>query len=229
MIAAALARRNGFADQRLRQRHQPAATESLQHARRGQPVDGRRQGAEHGAGHENHERHEHHAPAAERIAEAPVDRSGDGVGDQIGHHHPGHPLDTAEARGDGRQRGGDDGLIRHRHKHRQHDRRKDRPEQRSGRGRRARLGCGLDAGRRVGCAARNIFGRRMSHADIFLRVSCSGNCLVSNHMGNPHEPRQRHIRERRVNPARRCGRVTRRRFRCSHNHPSPFNAGGEKL
>ncbi len=134
-MAAALARRNRFADQRLRQGHQAAAAESLQHAERGQPFDIRRQRAQHRADHEDRQRHDHHEAAAESVAETTVDRGCDRIGDQIGHHDPGRALDLAEARYDRRQRGGDDGLIGHRHEHRQHDRGEDAEKQRARRGR----------------------------------------------------------------------------------------------
>ena len=134
LIAAAFARRDRFADQSLRQSHQAAAAEPLQHAERGEKLDIGRQRAKHGAHHEQRQRQYHHQPAAERVAEPAVNRRRDGIGDQVGNHHPRDALDFAQARGNGRQRGGDDGLIRDRHKHRQHDRRKDGQELRAGRG-----------------------------------------------------------------------------------------------
>jgi hypothetical protein len=45
LIAAALARGDRFADQRLRQRHQPAATEALHYAKDRQHQDAGSQGA----------------------------------------------------------------------------------------------------------------------------------------------------------------------------------------
>ena len=131
LIAAALARRNGLADQRLRERHQSTAAESLQHARRGEELDVRRERAQHRSEHEQEERGEHHRLAAEGVAEAAVNRRCDRVGDQIRNHYPGDTLDLAEVGRHRRQRGGDDRLIGYRHEHRQHDRGKHRPEQRA--------------------------------------------------------------------------------------------------
>ena len=125
LIARALARRNRFADQSLRQGHQAAAAQALQNARQRQQFDGRRHRAQQRGDHEDAERAEHHPAAAERVAEAAVDRRGDGRRDQIGDDDPRRALDLAGRRGDRRQRGGDDGLIDHRQEHRQHDRRKD--------------------------------------------------------------------------------------------------------
>ena len=76
---------------------------------------------------------DHHQSAAERIAEAAVNRRRDRVGDQVGNHHPGRALDFAQTRCNRRQRGGDDRLIGDREKHRQHDRGKDGEKLRAGR------------------------------------------------------------------------------------------------
>ena len=95
LIFAALARRDGLADQRLRQRHQAAAAETLQHAGGGEEFDIGRERAEHRAEHEDRERKDHHPAPAERVAEPAVDRGRDGIGDQVRHHHPGRALDLA--------------------------------------------------------------------------------------------------------------------------------------
>ena len=157
LIASALARRNSLADQRLRQRHQSAAAKSLQHAGRGQHFDIRRQRAQHRSEHEHGERGQHHRLAAEGVAEPAVNRRRDGVGDQIRHHHPGDALDLAEIRRHRGERGRDDGLVGHRHEHRQHDRGKNPPEQRVRRrfrGLRRRRGGG---GGRFGFGAGEVF------------------------------------------------------------------------
>jgi hypothetical protein len=142
LIAPAFTWRNGLADQRLGRGHQAAATEPLQQARQRKENDARRQGAEHGCGDEDRERHIHHAAAPEGIPEAPIDGSRDCRRDEIGDHDPGDLLDASERAGDRRKRGRHDCLIRHREKHRQHDRGEDREEKpcRRGRGRR---GCGV--------------------------------------------------------------------------------------
>ena len=88
LIAPALARWNRLSDQRLRQRHQAAAAEALQHARGRQESDAGRQRAQHRACHEQRKRREDHRPPAERIPQPPINRRGDRVGDQIRHHDP---------------------------------------------------------------------------------------------------------------------------------------------
>ena len=110
---------------------------------------------------------EHHAPAAERVAEAAIDRGGDGVGDQVGDHDPGDALDVAQRAADRRQRGGDDRLVHRRHEHRQHDRGEDGQEQRSsagarrgeGRGRKRDTGGGFrrEGGAGYGGHRRNLW------------------------------------------------------------------------
>ena len=99
LITAALPRRDRFADQGLRQRHQAAAAESLHDAERGEQLDIGGERAQHRADHEDAERHDHHPAPAEGVAKPPIDRRGNGVGDQVRHHHPGGALDLAEARG----------------------------------------------------------------------------------------------------------------------------------
>ena len=71
LIAAALARRECFADQRLRQRHQSAAAKALQHARRGQELDVGGERAQERADHEQGQRGEHHAPPAKESPSRP--------------------------------------------------------------------------------------------------------------------------------------------------------------
>ena len=100
MITAALARRKGLADESLRQGHQPTAAKSLQHPHRRQEFDVGSQRAKHRSGDEEAECDENHLPAAERVAEAPIDRGGDGIGNQVRHDHPRDPLDGTEIRGD---------------------------------------------------------------------------------------------------------------------------------
>ena len=127
-VRIALPRRDRFADQRLGERHQPAAAGPLQDARRRQRDDVGGQSAEHRGHHEDRQRHDHQPPAAEDVAEPAVDRGGDGRGDEIGHHHPGQAVDLAERGGDGRQRRRHDRLIDDREEHRQDDRGKDGKE-----------------------------------------------------------------------------------------------------
>ena len=128
LVAGPLARRHALADQRLRERHQPAAAETLQHPRGGQHLDAGGDRAKQGGDQEHRQRHQHHAPAAVDVAQLAIQRRRHRGGDQVGHHHPRHPVDAAERGGDGRQGGRHDGLVHHRQEHRQHDRRVERQE-----------------------------------------------------------------------------------------------------
>ncbi len=88
LVARALARRDGLADQRLRQRHQAAAAEPLQDAREAQHLDAGRHRAQQRGDKEDAERDEHHALAAVDVAQLAVDGRGDGAGDEIGRRPP---------------------------------------------------------------------------------------------------------------------------------------------
>ena len=145
LIAPALARRNGLADQRLGERHQAAPAQPLDDPGERQHLDVLRQRAQHRRRHEDRKRHEHHALAAEHVAELTIDRRRHRVGDQIGDHHPGHAPDLADRRRDRRQRRRHDGLVDHRQEHRQHDRGKHAEEQAARRIRRRLLGGGWRA------------------------------------------------------------------------------------
>ena len=70
---------------------------------------------------ENADRGEHHHAPAMDIGELAVERRHRRAGEQIGGHHPGQVVDIAEMPADGRQRGGDDGLVERAEEHRQHD------------------------------------------------------------------------------------------------------------
>jgi hypothetical protein len=167
LIAPALARRDSFADQRLRQRHQAAAAETLQHPCRRQEFDARSQCAEDRPDDEQRERSKHHTAAAEGIAETAIDRRGDGVGDEIGHHHPRHALNLAKVGGNGRKRRGNNRLVGDRQEHRQHDRRKNGQKQRAGGFRLAGV-CRSLCRRRgfgAGTISGSIFIHRMCRAD----------------------------------------------------------------
>jgi hypothetical protein len=131
LVTTAFARRHGFSDQRLRQCHEAAAAESLQHTGERQHLDAGRERAKHRGGEEDGKGDEHQPAASEDVAELAIDRSRHGAGDQIGNHHPGDALDSAERCGNRRQRRRDDGLIDDRQEHRQHDRGEDAQKQRS--------------------------------------------------------------------------------------------------
>ena len=83
LVARPLARRECFSDQRLRQRHQPAAAQALQHAGQRQQLDAGRGRAQQRRDNENGERREHQPAAAERVAEPAVDRRRDRRCDQV--------------------------------------------------------------------------------------------------------------------------------------------------
>ncbi len=78
LVARPLARRDRLPDQRLRQRHQPAAAKTLQQTGERQQFDRRRDGAQQRGDDENAERGEHQAAAAEGVAETAVNRRRDG-------------------------------------------------------------------------------------------------------------------------------------------------------
>ena len=126
LIARPLPRRDRSPDQRLRECHQPAAAQALQHTGGGEQFNRGRQRAQQRRYDENRERHEHQPPPAKMIAQPAVDRRGDRGGDQIADDDPGRALHIAGGRRDRRQRGRDDGLVDHRQEHRQHDRGKQR-------------------------------------------------------------------------------------------------------
>ena len=128
LVAGTLARRDRLTDQCLRQRHQPAAAQPLQHARERQPFDGRRHRAAERRPHEYRDRDEHQVAAAQSVAEPAVERRRDGRRDQIADDDPGRALDLAGRRGNRRQGGRDDRLVDDRQEHGHHDRRKDRQE-----------------------------------------------------------------------------------------------------
>ena len=130
LIAGAVARRHGLADEGLRQRHQAAAAEPLHDATGGEDLDRRRQRAADGGAGGHRQRDEHQRLAAERVAHASIERCRDGGSDQIGDDDPGRALDASEIGRDGGQGGSDDGLVDDGQKHRQHQRWKDGEEDR---------------------------------------------------------------------------------------------------
>ncbi len=128
LVAGPLARRNGLTDQRLRQCHQAAAAESLQHPGGGERLDAGAQRAQERRRHEHAQSHDHQPAAAILVAQPAIDRSRHRRGDQVGHHDPRCPLGFAGRCDDRRQRGRHDGLVDGRQKHRQHDGRKNAQE-----------------------------------------------------------------------------------------------------
>ena len=76
--------------------------------------------AQHRARDEQADRREHHDAAAVDVGELAVERRHHGRGQQIGDDDPGQVLEVAEVAADGRQGGGDDGLIERGQEHAQH-------------------------------------------------------------------------------------------------------------
>ena len=62
------------------------------------------------------------------IGELAIERRHRRAGEQIGRHDPRQVIDIAEMPADGRQRGGDDGLVERAEEHRQHDAEHDGPD-----------------------------------------------------------------------------------------------------
>ena len=121
LVAAALARANDVGDDGLRQHHQPAAARPLQRAAEHQGDHARRQRADQRAGDEDDDGDQHHHPPAVNVGQLAVERRHRGGGEQIGGDHPGQVAQIGKVPADGRQRGGDDGLVERAEEHRQHD------------------------------------------------------------------------------------------------------------
>ena len=127
LVARALARRSDVADDGLHQGHQAAAAEPLQRARADQRQHGRRQRAGDRAQRENADGDEQHGAPPVDVGELAVERRHRGAAQQVGGHHPGHVVDVAEARRDGRQRGRDHDLVERRQHHGEEDADHDAP------------------------------------------------------------------------------------------------------
>ena len=125
LILAAFARADHVGNHGLHDRHDAAAAEPLQAARQNQHRHVWRQRAQHRAGDEQAQRHDDHGAAAVDVAERAEHRRHRGRCQQIGRYHPGQAGDVIELAADGRQRGGDDGLVERGQKHRQHQAHQD--------------------------------------------------------------------------------------------------------
>ena len=69
---------------------------------------------------EDDQRDLEHNLAAVEIAELPIDRRDNGLGEQVSGDHPGDVAQAAEVADDGRKRGGDDRLVQRCHQQHQH-------------------------------------------------------------------------------------------------------------
>jgi hypothetical protein len=128
LVARPLPGRHQLADERLRQHHQAAAAQALQHARGDQPcmwAPGRRPASP----ARTRQRGQHHVAPAEAVAHAAVQRRGDGGRQQVADRRS-RRCRTGRR---GRARcagvaGGQQGLVDRAHEHRQHDRAEQREE-----------------------------------------------------------------------------------------------------
>ena len=120
--ARALARRHQLADQRLRQHHQPAAAESLQHPRGHELRQRLRHAAGDRADGKDAERNQQEIAPPAQIAQAPVHRHDGRRGEEVADRDPRGVAQAAERRRDRRRRGGEQRLVHRRHEHRQEHR-----------------------------------------------------------------------------------------------------------
>ncbi len=150
LVARAQARRDDFADERLRERHQAAAAEALHDARRDQQRQRRRKPAGERADREDEDRGRQHLPAAMTVAEPAVERHHDHRREQVADREPRGVAQVAELAADHRRRGREQRLVDRGEEHRQHHREEQAPEARAVEGRR-RIACRFD-GRRRGAA-----------------------------------------------------------------------------
>ena len=137
---SAFARRHVFADQRLRQRHEAAAAQSLQRAEHDEPKEIGRQCAGDGSAREDRQCTEQDAPASEAISEIAIQRRGDSCGEQVTDDDPRQVGDAAERARDRRQRARKNGLVGGGQEHRHHHAGKNAAERFARGQRRAALG-----------------------------------------------------------------------------------------
>ena len=121
LVAAALARRDRVGEDGLRQGKDAAAADPLQAASQDQQDHVGRRGTGDGAGREDADRRQHHGAAPVNVAELSIQRGDHGRAQQVGRDHPWQQLEIAKIAADGRQGGGDDGLIERGEEHRQHE------------------------------------------------------------------------------------------------------------
>ena len=125
LIAAAVARRDDVADDRLREDDEPAAAEALQRAEGDELAHALRLAAQRRPDEEDDDRGLEDALAPVEVAELAVERRRDRRGQQVAGDDPGELVEAAELGGDGRQRGGDDRPVERGQQDRQHERRED--------------------------------------------------------------------------------------------------------
>ena len=126
LVLAAVDRRDDVADDDEGEGHEPAAAEALDRPGADQLPHLLGEAGQQRADQEDDDREHVDRPAAVDVADLPVERGRGGRGEQVGGHDPRDVGDAAEVADDGRQRGGDDGLVergeqRARHEPAQHD------------------------------------------------------------------------------------------------------------
>ena len=120
LVAAALTRGNHVGDGGLRERHDSAASDSLQRSAGNQHRHIRRRSGHHGSRQKQADRHQHHGAAPMDVGKLAIERRHNGRRQQISDNDPGKVLEVAEVAPDRRQCSGDDGLIERRQEHCQH-------------------------------------------------------------------------------------------------------------
>lgn len=111
LVAAALAGWHEVADDRHGEHHQPAAAQSLQGAETDELRHVLGDAAEHRAYQEDRDGQLEQLLPPVLVAEFAPERGGRRGGEEVGGHHPGEVVEPAEVADDGRQGGGDDGLV----------------------------------------------------------------------------------------------------------------------
>jgi hypothetical protein len=119
LVAPALARRDDLADDRHRQRHQPAGAEALEGAEADQLAERAGHAGQSRAGQEDDDRRDEQRLASVEIAGAPPQRHRDGGAQQVGGDDPGELVEATEVADDRGQRRGHDRLVQRRQEHRQ--------------------------------------------------------------------------------------------------------------
>ena len=145
---ATLCRGEGIRENRLRDRDHAAAAEALQDAKKQQRLQIPSEPAEHRAHGEQRQADQEEALAAEPSGEKAAGGESDGVGDEVGRHHPGgFVLAHAQAAGDVGQRDIGDRRVEHLHEGGERDHHGDQPRVR---------GCGSARARGAGAHSRAL-------------------------------------------------------------------------
>ena len=122
LIATPIGRRDHVRHGGHADHHQAAAPQPLQGAHQHQLGHVLRQATQRRAHQEKHYCDLQDDFTAKQIAEFAIQRHHDGRTEDIGCHHPGELIQPAQLTDDGRQRGGDNGLIQRREQHHQQER-----------------------------------------------------------------------------------------------------------